>query len=285
MSTTLLTLKRRIADKMGKYLSGTVTTGSTLSIIYDAANRFEGTNSLAEGWMEISSGPGLGLVRKIASNIAGSTAFVLYAALTASPACGNTYDIYLAPLKPDDYTQYINDALENDYPALHHRIVDESITVAANTYSYLMPSGIGNLLQVWYQQDIGITDYPFAELPKAAWDVTENLGVQTLRLDTGTQSLVTRTLRLVGIQRFTALSANTDTVELEGEQLELLMHGALYRLWEKLASSVPVGQEKRYQQNAQLARRNYETLRSRRMMKVVSSRIGSPTWETRWHRT
>ena len=283
---TLLTMRQTIARRMGKYQTGIITSGST-SALFDTNNRFEGDGKLTEAWVEIlsmvSGTVNLNLVRKISGNIQASKGFAMYSVLPASVASGDTYALYEAPWKPQDYVDFINESLQEDYPTISHLRTDESITVSANTWTYACPSGMDDIRQVWFQEDLGTVSYPYTELDGSLWEVTSELGVKTLRLRT--PQLLNRKLRLVGTGRVTDLSANADTVEFEGEDLELIYYGVMYRMWEQLESRPPVGNTEKYAAMASRCRKRYEYLKKTHNRRLPHGVMKTPVYDGGWDNT
>jgi hypothetical protein len=145
---------------------------------------------------------------------------------------------------PSQKREALNQALQSVYPELAFRVVDESLSIAANTWAYTVPSRVHDIHEISVQMQRGIATYPFYELPRESWsienDVSGGQHIRRLRFNLGIHNLaaVGNSIRLVGGGPHADLVTLADTVPLAGAQLDPLYWEAIKRLWSEHAQSV-----------------------------------------------
>lgn len=158
-------------------------------------------------------------------------------------AIGDDKQVYAAK-----YTDAINNAIREIYPNLHERLEDTSLTTTNSDYEYDLPSDFedGTLSQVFVQISGDEDDFSDARWHKVyGWEI----------IDDGTDKYLQlprlygagKTIRLIGYCPLETLTADTGTISLDGEKVNLLIAYAAYLLYEMVESVPASGDVSRYE--------------------------------------
>jgi len=117
----------------------------------------------------------------------------------------------------------INNAIEEAYPAWHELQIDSaSVTTAASTYSYTLPTDCEYLAQVWIEEGENV---PYGKLVN--WRVGHDVGstgtvVRTLFLDNADNYGAGQSIRLVYLAKPHALVSDTDSTIVPTSYVQLM---------------------------------------------------------------
>jgi hypothetical protein len=234
--------------------SGRVTASAGTTNVYDSERRWEPDTYWADSYaIFVSQVTGSGNlwpasdtmleteVRISTYTLSGGT--TLARAMAETVASGDSYQFHRM-FPPSQKREALNQALQSVYPELAFRVVDESLSIAANTWAYTVPSRVHDIHEISVQMQRGIATYPFYELPRESWsienDVSGGQHIRRLRFNLGIHNLaaVGNSIRLVGGGPHADLVTLADTVPLAGAQLDPLYWEAIKRLWSEHAQSV-----------------------------------------------
>lgn len=138
---------------------------------------------------------------------------------------------------PAAFDQALEQAVEDVYPYLFQRIVDTSLTTAAETYEYTIPASIRDLERmlggkVEMQVRTDDADYPY--VPLRMWETREAVTTasSSYTLVIHPDELVAgRTLRLRGIAPLAYPAGEADTVPVDAPQVNLLVFMVIANLY------------------------------------------------------
>ena len=133
MSTTALSvLRQRLSETIGDYISGTVDSGDTTSLVDAQLAKVPMANEddAFVGWYvlitnDASGGSATGNIRLITDYVAGSTDITVTEAFSAALASSDTYELHR--YHPTAKLEAINRAARKAYPDLHAPKIDETL--------------------------------------------------------------------------------------------------------------------------------------------------------------
>ncbi len=125
MSVTFATLKQRVAEEVGGYLSfSTTSAGDTGGETLVSTNLMEFVDgALKEKWVQNSTGTIE--IRKIENNFSPSGTVKVYRPFAATVATSLAMELF--DYSPNDLTSYINHAIRDAYPALAKEVHDTNM--------------------------------------------------------------------------------------------------------------------------------------------------------------
>jgi len=150
-------------------------------------------------------------------------------------------------------------------------ILDKPRVVGKHLYEYMLPYNFqnGELHQVWIQTS-GYSDDPCDDIQPRTWERVYGYSVK----DDGTYKWIrmpflpsnNRQIWLIGTAPLSTLSSDTDTVEIDGERINLLVALAKYKFYQQLSEPAGAQDVSRYKNALAEAYGEYlRLLRSHRM--------------------
>lgn len=273
-TTNALQLNKLLSESIGDFIQESTTvilTNTNTHVISSAFQQVDGgrDDSFTDWHAYCVNGNNAGKERKIRNYYtANYTANVFGAVWTNDTAVAN---VRLGRYSYSVKRQALNDALRETYPSLYRRIDDKtSIVTNSDLYEYAMPSALdatGSLMQVLINT-AGTTGVEDNWARVYGFDVV-NEG-HTLRLP----FLYTSgyKVRLLGIAPLETVSADTDTVNVDGERLNLILAYAKYKLYQQV-EGIPASVDiSRYERQSAKAYSEYLRLKPQlSMMPPVAS--------------
>lgn len=207
-TTTLLTLRRLVAKRLGDHYgnprgsgdTGALTTGGTNNVIDTA--RPESDKFFKGGYFVATPGssPQYAYITAYASS---TQTFTFSAALGSSLSTSAAYEVYKT-YSPKEYADAINEAIQLVANTCRtEQAPDTSLTLAVNTLEYTVPSSFNTVYRVWVE-DPTLTDV-FWPLSPTDWDILPGSALLRLNPD------------VPGLMRFPGSSTTTRRIRLEGE--------------------------------------------------------------------
>lgn len=158
---------------------------------------------------------------------------------------GGTQLYIFRRFSPDEFDEALRIAVEECYPYLSQVIVDTSLTTAADTYEYTVPSSIHDLERMYggkveIEANTGDADYPYLELRH--WDTRRVYGASpSYKLLIHPSELMPgRTLRVFGLAPLTYPATDATTIPLDPPQINLLAYLTLANLY-AIQQGAPAG--------------------------------------------
>ncbi len=261
-----------LAQRMGDYVlvtaanTGTTTTlvdarldeQITEDVVSDLNSWVYGVATTTQGYTPADSA-NRGIERRGKSYTQSSHTIGLYAAMPAAMTTGN-YELHSRHARSRKLAA-LNSAVSLLNLAWYRDVWDTSLTTAAGTWEYTLPTSI--LWTAVKQVEIQVlTTGSFATYPYAdamAWDYriypqTDSSGNKTLSLQFGVQPPPSRTLRIIGRAAYAAMANEGDILPVPdawSEALEFVYDWAAFRLWEFEENRQPTGQTERIRQAKQ----------------------------------
>jgi len=176
-------LRAEIAKKLGIWIAeGTVLASPTPTASYFASTSLTGFTpaELVGKLLAITAtGTNSGAERRIISFDNSNWAITLRYALPATTATGNTFEIYTGDVGYERLTQAIINCVNGARDIFLAQKFDRSLTVAAATYEYTLPSGFAYVSKVNLEHEDDRFDMPLAN---DDWEIAQSSGVTKLRL-------------------------------------------------------------------------------------------------------
>ena len=170
-----------VARRMGYYLRGTATGGSTTTVVDTAA-----LLALDDFWVghyvyvvEDAGGAGAapeGEERAVTDYVQSTATLTIAPAFTAAVGAGDTFE--LLALRRADVIAAINAAIRASGETwLVYQVDDNTVTIADDDYDYDLPTDLARMLAVWTRDE---TDEPWVEVRGEMWRVAKTPGAQEL---------------------------------------------------------------------------------------------------------
>lgn len=290
MSITCTQLIRELGKRLGEYIQSTPTaSGSSAGTTLVDSNLLQyWPQTIGTGqeqfmpWVYGSTtvdAANVGITRRAtmwnsASAVTALTFPVAWPApITSTGSSGApVYDIFLRNSR-DRLLEAVNSAVGQLGLWWFREFIDTSITTAAQTWSYTLPSGqyIARLWQVEYQVDTSSNNigFPYADAQNLDWQVvesTDTTGAFTQTLQFGILPPYPRTLRLRGEAYFPDLVNDSDVLALSGEWQRpctgWIYKYAAFLINSWLAMQLPQGDTQRYAALEQSLLQEAETLKA-----------------------
>lgn len=220
MSTTRRSLRQRIADQLGDYLPLEATSASlSTSTFIDSLNISDATDTLTGRMLYVTSGANEGHTARI-TNTTGSTSTINFTPAADNLfAEGDTAEVVNERGRGwaiSEYNRAIDAAISDAYPlALVESAQSVAGTFDADEPVVSVPAALTHVYAVEWQDSNG----DWWPLPRDRWkgwkvdSANETIVVrdQSARLADG------KTIRVLGYKPYSALSADSDTTELNPE--------------------------------------------------------------------
>lgn len=225
-------------------LSGQATNAvaSSSTVLIDVNNRFEyDENIVGESYLRVKADSSVAgnvnvVVRIATYNVSTNT-------MTLTPGLNsintNTQYQIFRRLAPSAYLQAITETLRQAYPAIYDPKSNTSLTITPNVYVYTVPGDIEDVTKVELQTNTGIASYPYVEVPFE----TRRTGNDLQHIQIFNQFASSYALRVSGAGYLTAPSSLLGTVDISGDEIEILKLGAKSSLYRKLAGLSSDGSE------------------------------------------
>ena len=256
---TLANLIAEVADRYGRYATGTATGGTTTTIVdtgglYQPDDHWNGAYAYILTDAGGASAAPEGQERPVSDFVQSSGTATVLAAFTAAVAVGDTYE--LLPEQRTTLKRAINAGVCSAAEAWPIIAVDTTtVTLAADDYDYTLPTDVLDIITIWYQDD---TDEPWRELPGRMWKVTGIPGAQTLFLSTYNDLDEDNTLRLEYTKRVSELATDASALgvgePVEAPLVEYVVEHALWWLHDRASNR----DEGRYREHATSAQMHME---------------------------
>ena len=252
MAIAMETLLGELASELGELIPGvrindnslsgqaTNAVASSSTVLLDVNNRFEyDENIVADSYLRVKSDSSIttniNTVVKIATYNAGT--------LTLTPGLNsintNTQYQIFRRIHPSAYLQAITESLRLAYPSIYTPKADTTVTTAANTYVYTVPGDIEDVSRVELQIQTSPTSYPYAEINFEA----NRTGNDLQHIQLFGQYTPSLKLRISGAGYVTAPTSLLGTINVSGDEIEIVKMGAKAALYRKLASSSSDGSD------------------------------------------
>lgn len=164
MTTSLDTMREKVARELGAYISGTTT----------AAGKSDGTTLVCDDLMEYADDHLKGKYVTVSTEtqkvknsrkVSGTVIFeVPFSSQVANTTAFKIYD-----LNPDDIDSEINQAIKDAYPDLCQIIDDVTIITEERQNRYTLPSSVEEVRQVFLESFIGVEDNLLSNGDLEAW--------------------------------------------------------------------------------------------------------------------
>lgn len=229
MGKTLAELRAATARAMGLFLSGTATAGSTRTLTDE--NRlaeYDEKAALRRSLLYISAAGGAapeGEARLVGAYSGTYRMLTVVPAFSAAVAADDSYELYLAWLEMDAWTQVVNLAIRGAWPEVYEREVYD--VAGDGTDSYALPDTVEELLAVMIRLTGDYAGFPGQVIPATAYQVTGTVGDDLYcRLVNCVPS--SRYLRFLYKERYAELSAYDDETELDVEYVTAAAAAEMY---------------------------------------------------------
>ena len=235
-------VRRALAATMGDFVTLVTTSagnaGGSTFVCTDFDSKGTDFNI---GWWAVIEADGGGLQGKFAQvkGLVGTSpaTFTISPPLGAQIGSGVTIGLY--PFRPSMYTVAFNEAVIESYPALHVGSMDDTLTVAANTWEYTLPAGVTpQMVKAVAIEGSGLTDgkpdqyrndWTFSPDQTELWLGRSNRPVYVLTTDRTIFLFLQDYLTQFSDDTTTSLVADTTAV------LELDLGANYYKLFEAYA--------------------------------------------------
>lgn len=224
LTQTLAQLRRRVARELQDYVALTATANGSTTTVVDTQRIRAATQSMVGRILVCTNGTNNGLQRVIDAQV-DSTGTLTVAALTASTATNDTFDVYNKRGKgfaPWEYDAAINDAINDAFP-LHMIEQTETIGTAFDADgpgTFTVPASFVYVHTVEYQD----ADSYWLALPQASrrseygWTADAPEGKIRILGNIG-KAIDAYTIRVSGYGRQGTLSSDSDTCTVPAEWL------------------------------------------------------------------
>ncbi len=269
---TAASLITELAQRMGDYVlafaggGGSTTTlvdplldqWITEDVTSDLNSWVYGVATITQGYAPADTG-NRGVERRGKSYTQSSHTIGLYTAMPAAMTTGN-YEVHPRHARSRKLAA-LNSAVRLLNLAWFRDVWDTSLTTAANTWSYTLPTNIlwtaVKQVEIQMLTSGSFATYPYADAMQ--WDYriypqTDVSGNKTWSLQFGVQPPPNRTLRIIGRAAYADMAAEGDILPIPdawSEAQEFVYDWAKFRLWEFEAARQPSGQTERIRQEAQ----------------------------------
>lgn len=222
-------------------LSGQVTTAAVGTSIVDVNNRFEIdsdtiTGSYLRVVSDVTTTTNQNVVVQIATYNTSNNTITVTAGL-ASTSTNTTYQIFRR-LPPSAYLSALTESMRNAYPAIHMSKSDVSVTITAQNYLYTVPGDFNDVTLVEIQTNLGISSFPYKQIP---FDLIRTGELQQLQLLANYPPAYK--LRITGMGFMTPPSSLISTIDVSGDEIEIIKWGAKSALYRRLAGIVSDGSD------------------------------------------
>lgn len=240
MATTLLELIVRVADLFGPLHEGTAEAGSTERDIVDRTN-IEADDVWNNHYVyvrEAGDAAPEGEERAVSDWVQSSGTLTVAPDFTAAITAGDGY--LLLPAQRAALVRAINNAIEKATERWGIPTIDTTtITIAASTYQYSLPTDLVYLEDVLYRTS---AQTPWQPIERGIWSVAGTVGAQVLDLQDIGAFAVGTTLRTDYIKRLSQLSTDASTLAIgapaEPELIAFLIDYSLWYLHARAAGGV-----------------------------------------------
>lgn len=222
-------------------LSGQVTTAAVGTSIVDVNNRFElDPDAMSFNYLRVVSDSTTTTNQNVVVQVA--TYNTATNTITVTPGLASTstntqYQIFRR-LPPSAYLQAITESIRSAFPAIHASKSNTSLSIVAQTYIYTVPADFDEVTLVEIQTNLGITDYPYKQIP---FDLIKSDELQTIQLLETYPA--TYKLRITGMGAMTAPTSLISTINISGDDIEIVKIGAKSSLYRRLAGIASDGSE------------------------------------------
>lgn len=244
--TTLSDLITEVADAFGAYRSGTADSGTTTTVVDEAA-LYEADDYWIGHYVYITEDAGgasaapEGEERPITDYSQSDAELTVSPAFSAAVDADDTFEIL--PLRRDTIKRAINRAIEHADAWRVQETDSTTVTIASDDYDYSLPSDLVQLSQVWTRDD---TDEGWVEVSPNQWRVSGTPGSQVLYFDTLADLGDGDTIRLEYMAYPSTLDDDTDTLDMgepgERSLVDFIVNYALYWLFSNAAARAPTAE-------------------------------------------
>lgn len=164
-TNTRADLRQELARHMQDSWIGIATGGSTLTVVDTKLT--QGNNFWRNAWVLLTSGTNNnGQIRQASGSTLSSNTVTFAPAVTDAVAAAATYELFKR-FNPDIYHQALNEAVREVSDVALADVVDVSLTLAANTWEYTLPTGFRYIRRISYLE--GTTDDTRTFIPGDLW--------------------------------------------------------------------------------------------------------------------
>jgi len=165
-SVTRADLRQELARMMQDSWSSTATGGSTTTVVDTKLT--QANNFWRNAWVMMTGGTSGNLlqVRQASGSTLSSTTVTVGPAFPSSVAATDTYELFKR-FRPEDYHDALNQAVREVGDVALIDKVDTSLTLAADTWEYTLPSGFRYIRRMSYLNDT--TDDTRVWIPNDLW--------------------------------------------------------------------------------------------------------------------
>jgi len=182
---TRATLRRRVLEHLGPYVSGTVT-ASVSTVACKDSSRIEPDDKWVNFYLFITDTTDdlapEDEIRLVTNFVQSTGQLTVSPAFSAAPEAADIYD--LCARQPSHVDWAIDDAVRDAWPGWYKDVVDKTtLDSAADTWEYSLPAEASILLDVWLED----TDGARIEVP--GWLVRDQPGGRTLAFEAVPQNV------------------------------------------------------------------------------------------------
>jgi hypothetical protein len=141
-------------------------------------------------------------------------------------------------LPPSAYLQAAEESLRLAYPSVYSSKANTTLNVSPNIYIYTVPGDIEDVSRVEIQNNIGIASYPYTEIPFETRRVSNHQELQLMREYSSNYRL-----RISGAGYITAPTTLLGTVDVSGDEIEIVKMGMKSGLYRRLAGTSSDGSD------------------------------------------
>lgn len=235
-------LVAEVSRRLGFYLRGTATAGSTTTVV-DTDNLLALDNFWVGHYVylvEDAGGAGAapeGEERVVTGYVRSTATLTIAPAFTAAAAAGDTYE--LLALRRADVVAALNGAIRASGETwLVYQVDDATVTIADDDYDYDLPVDVARLLAVWARD---ATDEPWMRVRGEAWQVAKTPGAQELVFGTLAGLGAGDLIRLEYMARVAEMATDAAVLGVgepaEREMVDFVVAYALFLLHDQAASA------------------------------------------------
>jgi hypothetical protein len=229
MTTALSVARTGLLQDMQMLYSSTTTSAGAAdgSTLVDAALSDYPDSHFVGLWFFI---PGTPASRQCVGHI-GSTA-TMRRPFAAQVPISTAYQYY-EHFSPDEIKAALNSAMSDTglWPILYKPVIDNALTILADTYQYTKPSSItGDVLKIEQEVDTTNATKSYAEIPLAYWSVVDNGTTKKIQFEDDAPIITGRKLKVYGQAALSAFTNEASTTEIDAPLLGILYAATALRL-------------------------------------------------------
>lgn len=268
MSKTAIVLVRELAKRFNEYIPALAFSGTTSTLVANRCNvYFPADITPLNAWFYgplalVTDTVNRGLEPRASTWTASTSTFTFPSGFVwaTAPTNSELYDCHLK-YEHTRLLAAINDGIGELGLMCARPVIDTSLTTAANTFTYTLPSSVNwskvDKVQIQSNTDATLTGYPYTDADAYGYEIQRSrssAGVDVWIIQFRSQPQASRTLKVFGEAYYPALSADTDVLaiggEIEGRVYRWVMDWAAYVMNDWTAEGVPQSEVAAFRQKA-----------------------------------